>query len=290
MIAINTKRIALGPSVINPYTVHPAVAAASTATLDEISGGRACHGIAAGGSSVLEPLCIKRWHRPVATLRDALMIIRRLFDGEKFSYKGQTLALKRAHLAFKPPHRIPLYLATRGPQLLQLAGELADGVNLGASPVQFIPTAIEYLKKGLAKSQRNIENFDVHNPINFSLAEDADIAFATLLKIPALQHNFIVQVSDCNPLVLAKAGIKQSDADYVAQTFQNEGLEAASKLLTPDMIKPFSVFGTPEDCIHQLKEYRQRGVTNVGIFQPLGPDPEWAIKTTAKEIIPALKE
>ncbi|MEE9275345.1 MAG: LLM class flavin-dependent oxidoreductase [bacterium] len=51
--AAHTRRISFGPSVINPLTRHPAVAASALATLAEMSGGRVTAGIGSGDSAVL---------------------------------------------------------------------------------------------------------------------------------------------------------------------------------------------------------------------------------------------
>ena len=83
LIAKATKRINIGPSVVNPYTTHPAIIAASVATLDEISNHRAYMGLGAGGSAILKPLGYKMWDRPIETLREAIITTRKLLMGEK---------------------------------------------------------------------------------------------------------------------------------------------------------------------------------------------------------------
>src|SRR4029450_10132983 len=48
-----TRRVRIGPSVTNPITRHPAVAASGIATVDEIAPGRAFFGIGSGDSAIL---------------------------------------------------------------------------------------------------------------------------------------------------------------------------------------------------------------------------------------------
>ena len=78
-IAGRTRRAALGTLATNPVTRHPAVTAAAILTIQELSGGRARLGIAAGDSAV------RRLGAPpvaVAELGSAVRTIRALLRGE----------------------------------------------------------------------------------------------------------------------------------------------------------------------------------------------------------------
>src|SRR5918993_1923071 len=134
-IATVTETTALGPSVTSPYPRHPNLLAASVATLDRLSGGRAVLGLGRGQAE---------WHR------DALGSD----TGDPLAVLGETIALLKQwwqppHLAASPgdghfqirdweravhPHQaqVPLYLAAAGPRALDLAGTLCDGVIFNA--------------------------------------------------------------------------------------------------------------------------------------------------------------
>src|SRR5450759_3435853 len=49
-LATNTQRILLGPGVTDPYSRHPVQTAATIASLDELSNGRALLGLGIGGA------------------------------------------------------------------------------------------------------------------------------------------------------------------------------------------------------------------------------------------------
>lgn len=55
--ALNTHRIRIGQGVTDPFTFHPSVIANATATLNELTGGRAFLGLGAGGrfGKVMKP-------------------------------------------------------------------------------------------------------------------------------------------------------------------------------------------------------------------------------------------
>ncbi|MDI6639308.1 MAG: LLM class flavin-dependent oxidoreductase, partial [Methanocellales archaeon] len=87
LVAERTKRVRLGPGVTNAYQVHPALTASAIATIDKISNGRAMLGIGAGDRTTLASLGIQM-DKPVARLREAVEIIRRLLAGERLSFQG----------------------------------------------------------------------------------------------------------------------------------------------------------------------------------------------------------
>ena len=92
--ALQTSRIHLGP-VTNGYTRHPAVTAAAVATVNELSAGRAIATLVAGGSSVLDPMGIKRVE-PVATVHDSMEVMQRLWTGEPVTWAGSRHRLTSA--------------------------------------------------------------------------------------------------------------------------------------------------------------------------------------------------
>ena len=70
-IAAATARVRVGPSCLNPFTVHPVEIAGQVAALDAASDGRAFLGLARG--SWLEPLGIDQ-SDPVTTVEEASLL------------------------------------------------------------------------------------------------------------------------------------------------------------------------------------------------------------------------
>src|SRR5688500_3981113 len=134
-IAAVTGGAALGTSVTSPYPRYPNLLAASVATLDRISGGRAVLGLGRGqaewhrdalGSDTGDPLAVldetigllKQWWQPphrAASPDDGYFQIR---DWQRAVHPRQA--------------QVPIYLAAAGPRALDLAGTLCDGVIFNA--------------------------------------------------------------------------------------------------------------------------------------------------------------
>jgi len=156
-----TERARLGISVTNPYTRHPLITGAAVATVNEASGGRAVLGLGAGASSLFERQGIKRPSPPVTAIREAVELLRPFMRGERVDFGGRTYSFRGADIDFES-RPVPIYIAARGPRLLRLAGEVADGVIIGSlTSREGLEYALENVMQGLERSNRDLSEFDV---------------------------------------------------------------------------------------------------------------------------------
>jgi len=171
-LATNTQRILLGPGVTDPYSRHPVQTAATIASLDELSNGRALLGLGIGGAGFNQigleaPL-------PVAAMREAVDAIRRLLAGEEVTIEGKVITVRNGRLDFKPTQdRIPIYFATHGAQVTRLAGQIADGVLFAN---MLVPEAVAYylglLTEGMEAAGRDRDAVRVALRFEVSMADD----------------------------------------------------------------------------------------------------------------------
>ena len=151
-VASATSKILLGPGVTDPYTRHPAITAASIATLDELSAGRAVLGLGTGGQGFGE-LGIER-KLPVAALRETVEIVRALLRGERVDFEGKVVSLNSGKLTFEPVRsEIPIYFATHGAQISKLAGKLADGVLIANT---LLPRMLQFYMDRIGDGLRSV--------------------------------------------------------------------------------------------------------------------------------------
>ena len=152
LAAMRSPRLRLGTAVTNPLTRHPAITAASAATIDEISGGRMVLGIGAGDRPLL---ALGMKPASVDSLRASIGAIRALWAGEHVDIEDAAFTLRDAHLRFPARPDIPVYISASGPRTLELAGEIADGVILlvGLFP-EALAWALEHIDRGAAKAGR----------------------------------------------------------------------------------------------------------------------------------------
>lgn len=238
-IALATERMAIGPGITNAYTRHPAQTAAAIATLDELSGNRAFLGIGAGGSLTLDPLALSRV-RPVETVRQTISACRRLFAGEIVDLDAPTFAMRSAHLDFARAD-LPIWLAGRGPLMLDLGGAAADGVIL-----DFVhkPSLGNYVGQIWSGAKRT--------------GNEPEICYSTMIvtddqTLETVRPHMTYRLVDSPELVQEAIGMSPDDADRIRSALP-EGLAAAARYVPDEWVLPFVISGTVEQCAAELVE------------------------------------
>jgi len=118
--------IRVGTSVIPTYPRHPMMLAQQALTTQAATDGRLLLGIGLSHQPVVEGMWGMPFDRPVAHMRDYLEILTPLMRERRVSYAGETLT-GRGEIAPPPAEAPPVLVAALGPQMLRLAGRLADG-------------------------------------------------------------------------------------------------------------------------------------------------------------------
>ncbi|WP_419917960.1 LLM class flavin-dependent oxidoreductase [Candidatus Poriferisocius sp.] len=251
-----TSRIAVGAMVTNPYTRHPVVLAGALATLNDIAPGRAFCGLGVGAG--LEPLGID-YPKPVATLRRAIADIRTLLAGGEVG--GERLA--------RPPaHPVPISIGTRSPQVMRLAGEVADIALVGGrylSP-HLADTYRVWLAEGSARAGRAPEDFEIAPRLTLCCSSDGDLArrsvkryaahYLTLIRPPEL---------DVSPHRMAaiEAALARSRGWYFDHSrFDDPELD---RLIDNRLVQAFTIAGTPAECADQLAAVLNMGFTSASL-------------------------
>lgn len=131
-IAAATTRVRVGPSCLNPFTLHPVEIAGPVAALDRVADGRAFLGLAAG--AWLEPLGLDT-SAPANAVREAWEVVRRLLAGDDGGFTGRRFSLPPGERLRTPSVRseVPLLVGTWAPRLAAFAGEAADELKVGGS-------------------------------------------------------------------------------------------------------------------------------------------------------------
>jgi 5,10-methylenetetrahydromethanopterin reductase len=271
-IAQRTERIRLGPGVTNPYSRHPALIATATATLDELSGGRAVLGLGAGGTNH-RALGIER-RAPVAALRDGVGLIRALWGGSTATVEGDVVRAWEARLDFAAPRpRIPIYIGGRGPRVLELAGEVADGVIVGNVATREGWTyALDRVTLGAARAGRDVGEVRLTAWLYACVADDEDEALDAIRPMAA------TSLVTSRP-VLGELGIEMPD-DFRAGmeargwALDREVVAEAAATLPAELVHRFGIGGTPDACRGRLEGLLEAfpQITQVAIvpFAPRG--------------------
>ena len=257
LAAAATTRVHLGTAVTSPYLRHPVLLASAVATLDEISGGRAIFGLGVGGHEFPSQLNVKL-DKPIAACREAVEIVRRLLAGETVTHGGKIFSVQAAKLGFTPSRRIPVYLAARGPQMLQLAGEIADGIITHGLHPTYLSFAKERADAGCGKAGRPTGTMDLAWMGEIAVTDDLP---ATRER---LRPKCILMAGGEYALELVgRYGLTLADVAPVREAVRAGDLAAAAKAVNDRVVDAFCIAGSAEACREMVRAAARAGVTHI---------------------------
>ncbi len=260
--ATATRRVMLGVGVLNPYSAHPVELAMHATTLQEISGGRAMLGVAAGAAGFLELAGISQG-QPLQRTRQAILACRALLDGVTPAEIDGTGAWGTdARLLSPPARRVPVYLGAMSPKMLMLGGELADGVLALLFPPEHYPVARGYITRGRDQADRPTEAVDIPACVWVSVAENRDAAES------ALARKLVFYGPEFAPYLLSRVGLAREDFAPAAAAQQRGDTVEAVRLITPAMLR-LGIAGTPDDVVNRCVPLIEQGATHISFGPPL---------------------
>lgn len=251
LIAARTKSLRLATGVAAIQLRHPALIASAAATIAECSGGRAVIGIGPGGHEFPSQFGM-RPKSPLTMLREAVEIIRQLssgparFGGEYFSADGSALGWR-----VDPP---PIYLSARGPRMLELAGEIADGVIIHGVQRDFLDYARARIARGAARAGRDPRECLVAVMLDVEVDRDEAAAIDRLrprctLMAGGSYADELIPVYGFDPGAVAT----------LRSALNDPGVREAG-YVTDDMVRAFALGGTLDSVAERLGELGRLGV------------------------------
>ena len=271
-LADATERIRLGPGVANPYELHPVTLAGKTATVAELSGGRAAFGIGPGDPSTLRNLGLDD-ERGLRSVLEAFKVAQDLWAGERVTHEG-TFEADDAGLNFQTPGEIPVYVGGEGPHMCRMAGKHADGLLFNGSHPDDLAWARDRVEEGRSDRPDDRGAFDLLAYASVSVAHDAAAARG------AARPPVAFLVAGAAPPVLERHGIDDDAAATIGDHIAAGEFTEAFELVTEGMIDAFSIAGTPATVTDRMAALRDH-TDGIVIGSPLGPDPETAIELAA---------
>ena len=277
-----TDRIKIGSGVINNWTRNIGLLAATFLTLDDLAPGRIICGIGAWWDPLAKNVGINRT-RPLAAMKETITILRKLLNMERVTFHGEFHHVDGIELDVvhgrKEPRDVPIMIGATGDQMMEMTGELADGVVLNyCVPPEYNIKALELLDKGAKKAGRRLDDIDRPQLVVCSVDHDHAKAIDTtrgLLTQYLAQQPHIAKASGVSPDVVAQI---QSILGWPAT---HEQIQKAKHLVPEDLIHRITASGTPDEARKKVDEYRRNGCT-CPILYPVGGDVRLLIDTFAQ--------
>ncbi|HJL90290.1 MAG TPA: LLM class flavin-dependent oxidoreductase [Acidimicrobiales bacterium] len=276
-----TDTIKIGSGVVDCWTRNPARLASTFSTLDDLAPGRMILGIGAWWDPLAAKVGINR-RRPLGVMREVVTTVRALLADESVTFDGDYVHLDGVELDYvyqeRRPKDVPIYIGATGMKMMELTGEIADGVVLNylVSP-GYNKQAMEHLEIGAERAGRSVDDLDRPQLVVCSVAETR----AEALDGARLM---VTQYLGQQPHIMKASGVPESLLEEVGKILTwpatHEQVEAASKLVPDDIVQMICAAGTPDECREKVAQYMADGCT-CPILYPLGPDVNLMIDTFA---------
>ena len=277
--AAATERIHVGSGVINNWTRNIGLLASTFLTLDDLAPDRIICGIGAWWDPLAKNVGIER-RKPLLAMRETVEVFRRLLALERVTFHGEFHQVENIELDVvhgrREPRNVPIMIGATGPKMMELAGEIADGIVLNyCVPVDYNDKAMDRLAVGARKAGRSIDDIERPQLVVCSVEHDHDEAIEAtrvLLTQYLAQQPHIAIASGVSNDVVAEI---QSLMGWPAT---HEQIQTAKHLVPDDLIYRITASGTPDEAVAKVQEYLDHGAT-CPILYPVGGNLKLLIDT-----------
>ena len=265
-----TKTLKVGSGVVDCWSRNHARLAATFSTLDDLAPGRVILGIGAWWDPLAQKVGISR-AKPLRAMREIVTSVRALLNNETVTFNGEFVHLDGVELDYvyqdRRPKDVPIYIGATGMQMMELTGEIADGVVLNylVSP-EYNQKAMEALTIGANRVGRSVDTIDRPQLVVCSVHEYRKTALD-------MARQMVTQYLGQQPHIMKASGVPQSILDKVGSVLTwpatHEQVVAASKHVPDEIVQMLTASGTPAEARQRVTHYLKNGAT-CPILYPLG--------------------
>jgi F420-dependent oxidoreductase-like protein len=275
--AHHTERMRLGTGVLPIYSRTPAATAQQAVAVDDMSDGRLTLGVGLSHQVTVENWYGDKIGKPASEMREYVRILRALFAGEDPPQDTKKWRTRFRFMGVEPRADLPIYVAGLSPKMLELAGELADGVVLWLCTPDYIrDVVVSHVREGRRKAGKDLNGFDIVAAVPTAVTSEVDGARATLRAdlVPYFMLPFYRKV------------IERSGYDADVRLF-DEAMErgdhgAAATAISDGFLENLAAIGPPDIAAATVERYREAGATSPCIGAIPGTDFSDALEALAE--------
>lgn len=284
-IARETSHIRLGTGVVNPYYRHPSLIAASMATLDLLSDGRAFLGLGRGQEEWYRIAMGMETGKPTRRLVETFGLLRQWWSPEMRATApddATELPVQGWERVFRPVQdHLPIYLAAVGPVAMRIAGQHADGVIFNdLSSMQFMRDAIRDVRRHAEEAGRDPSGFVFAARAQVTITDDPEAIYerrkatvAMIHALPAMERLLVSDGFDVDRVIAdVRAAMRTDEILSKGGGFgdlrSGGDIAAAKRAIPTDLMRELVVAGPLPDVRARLQQMREIGITHVFLATP----------------------
>lgn len=276
--SLRTSRVGIGTGVVGVWSRSAVTMALQAATLHQLSGGRLLLGLGVQARGYVEGWHGQTYRKPIEAMRDFVTILRAAFAGELVSHEGEVFSVRNFHLDMELPQPPPkIYIAANGPKMIELAGEIADGMAGWYQSLEYVrDVTMPALRRGAERSGRSLDDFDA--TVGFPAVITRDDSGVELAKGQVMMYATALGSAPAY-LESARAAGFGAEAEAIGERVRAGDLRGAVSLVPDEMAAAMVMAGSAERVRGRIDAYRAAGLTGVhvlpsppGGFYPLYED------------------
>ncbi len=276
-VAAATDRVRLGPSCLNPYTMHPVEIAGQVAALDAASKGRAYLGLAKG--AWLSSIGIAQ-PRPLKAIKEAAEVVRLLLSGDASGYRGEMFSVEQGfRLRYqRERERVPLLIGAWGERTAALAGEIADEVKVGGSANPDLARVVkDRLAAASKKAGREVPPGVVLGAV--TVVDEDGVAARDRARSAVAMYFAVVAGLDptleVDQRLVREVGIRVKAGDH----------QGAGRLIPDHLLDRFAFSGNPQQVATQARSIFDAGASRVEFGAPFGLRMEEGLRMLGEQVV-----
>jgi probable F420-dependent oxidoreductase len=283
-ILAETRNVVVGPMVTNPATRDWTVTASLFATLNEMYGNRTVCGIGRGDSAVR---VTNGKPTTLATLREAVHVIRELGNGRGVEYKGSTIRFPWAARS-----ALEVWIAGYGPKALALAGEFGDGFILQLADPSITEWTIKAVRNAAADAGRDPDEVTICVAAPAYVGDDTPYMRDQCRWFGGMVGNHVADIvgryGEHSEVPEALTEYIKGREDYDYNQHGRAG-NVHTAFVPDEIVDRFCILGPIAEHVQRLTELRDMGVDQFAVYlQHDGKDR--TLEAYGEHIIPALAE
>jgi len=262
-LAVSTSRIRICTGVVPVFNRPAPILANEVSAITQFAPGRFVLGLGSSTSNMVDRWYGVPFRTPLTHVREYVALLRQIFAGEKTAFSGQCLRSHGFKLQALPTAPLPIHLGAMGPKMLQLAGEIADGVVLNDfTPFDRLGWAMEQLDIGAKRAGRRAEDLELVKRravvVTFSAEEQTQALeifrrhFAFYASAPVYQERML-QLGYSAAVDEVRAGYAARDRARV------------TRAITDEMVSRMFLFGSADHCRAQLRQHFAGGIDSIAV-------------------------
>jgi probable F420-dependent oxidoreductase len=256
-----TKSLLVGPMVTNPGTRDWSVTASLFATLNDMFGKRTVCGIGRGDSA---RRVIGQKPATLATLRDAMRVIKELAEGREVEHHGTPV-----RIPWVRDGTLPVWMAAYGPKALKLVGEHADGFILQTADPAIVQWTIGSVREAAEAAGRNPDSITMCVAAPAYVGEDIAHQRDQLRWFGGMVGN---HVADLVGRYGDRGPVPHELTDYItgrqAYDYSHHGKAGnpSTDFVPDEIVDRFCLLGPQSAHITRLQELKELGVHQFSLY------------------------